>query len=511
MKKIVTRLMAIFVLIVFGAYGNAFASGGHYNWFKKRGHSWQPAIVKQISIVKQYSADIRSNTDNIADNFSQIQDNRMDINDLDARVSNLEAGGTPGIDRTVVDVDCVANSNALLEPPINGSFADNTTYNITGACNGPLYVSEDGVRFVGIDSTAAIVLPGGIDPSNGAVFADGAQDLRIQNLLLDASAWGSGEVAEDTDAAGVYARNAFIRLIDTRIVGGLWGINPFRNAIVRTQGVVEITDYVNSAISVGDQSMITARGPVFMSSNVTDGSYLGAVDIYRSGVMDFRAGVTVNHPPANPDIGFFPYAIGASGQSHLSIRNNGPIDIEGGVLLNMLATANIDGGIFKGDMSVYENSALTIRNASHTGHIFIGSGGVANLQDGMNQTGGIDVDTGGNLNLENSFQGGGNIHLNLNSSARFSNSTIGFIEAVTGAVFEFGQGQFDGARISQGSVASIFDALTNDNIQILGPASLNYTGKGTLNGNTIFLCGTTDSTIDARIVGTGKVSELCGP
>jgi hypothetical protein len=506
MKKIVTRLMAIFVLILFGTYGNAFAYGGDDDRVKTRGHSGLPFIVKQNS------ADIRTNTGNIADNFSQIQDNRTDITDLDSRVSNLEAGGTPGNDRTVVDVDCVANSNALLESPINGSFPDNTTYNLTGACNGPLYVTEDGVRFVGIDSTAAIVLPGGIDPSNGAVFGDGAQDLRIQNLLLDASAWGSGAVAEDTDAAGVYARNAFIRLIDTRIVGGLWGINPFRNAIVRTQGVVEITGYVNSAISVGDQSMITARGPVFMSSNVTDGSYLGAVDIYRSGVMDFRAGVTVNHPPADPGIGFYPFAIEANGQSHLRIRNNGPIDIQGGVFLSMLATARIDGGNFNGDMSVLENSVLTIRNASHTGHIFIGGGGVANLQDEMNQIGGINVDTGGNLNLENAFQSDGDIHLGLNSSARFSDSTIGFVEAVTGAVFEIGQGEFDGAQISQGSVASLFDAATIGNIQIFGPASLNYFGDAsTLNGYTIFLCGTTDSNIDADIAASGTVSEFCGP
>jgi len=115
----------------------------------------------------------------------------------------------------------------------------------------------------------------------------------------------------------------------------------------------------------------------------------------------------------------------------------------------VFAVWTVRGGTFNGDMSVSENSALTIRNASHTGDMFIGSGGVANLQAGMNQTGSINVDTGGHLNPDNAFQSGGNIHLNLNSSARFAESTTGFVEAATGSEFEIGQGQFGGAQISQ--------------------------------------------------------------
>lgn len=508
MKNKLTYLLT--TIFLFGANGFSSMNALAADHTDNRG--LPDRVLKLEQDVGKNTADIQTNAANIADNFSQIQSNRSDIIDLDSRVLDLEAGGTPGGGRTFVDVDCAANANALLEPPINGSFPDNTTYNITGACNGPLYVTEDGVRFVGTDPNAAIVLPGGIDPSNGAVFGDGAQDLRIQNLLIDASAWGSGLVAEGTDAAGVYARNAFIRVINTRIVGGLWGINPFRNAIVRTQGIVEITGYVNSAISVGDQSLITARGPVFMSSDVTDGSYLGAIDIYRSGVMDFRAGVTVNQPPADPAIGFFPYAIGAYRQSHLRIRNNGPIDIQGDVFLNMLGTANIDGGNLNGNVNVQENSALTMRNTSHSGDLFVARGGVANIRNGS-LNGFVNGDTGGNINFEFVNQNGGGVFLGLNSSARFAQSTVGMVDVQTGSVLETFEGEINGANLNTGAAAIMSGTSVTAQISANKPSALQmfptFPGSGNLNGNNVIICDEETVEIDPGIAATGSIIDVC--
>ena len=472
------------------------------------------------------------------------------ITSVVAERSSSQNANPGSMARTFIDVDCTANPDALLQPPYSMKFLLNTTFNITGACNGPLYITADGIRLVGVDESAAIVLPGPptiTDPSNGAVFGDGAHDLRIQNLLIDVTAWGTGLIANGTDAAGIYARNAFVRVIDTRIEGGLFSINPFRNAIVRTQGLVELIDFVSAGLSVGDQSLITTRGPVNMSSTVTDGNYMNAVEVYRSGVMDFRRGVTINLPPEDESTGFKPNAISVYRQSHLRIRNNGPIDIQGGVFLdigatanidggnfngemiilensalsirnashagliflNKAATVNIDGGNFNGEMKLYENSALTIRNAPHVGQITIGMSSVVNLLDGVNQTGGISVDTASHLQINDSFQSGGNIHLAMNSSARIFDSTVDFLEAYIGAVFDVGLGQIGGAHISNRSFVSLNDVSTTGNIQVFGPSSINYFGDASsLNGNTIFLCGTTESNID---LGIGTVSDLCGP
>lgn len=488
MKNNPTFLLLLTSLFTLASLSSAFAAPGTGN----------PGIPGQV---------LRNAAD-IADNFSMIQDNKSDIRDLDERVSDLEAGGSSGGERSLVEVDCDENPNALLVPPAHESsiyFPQNTTYNLHGACNGPLYVTEDGVRFVGVDGTdPAIVLPSGIpNAADGAVFADGTNDLRVQNLLIDASAWGT-PAAQGSDAAGVYARNSFVRLIEVRIVGGLWGINPFRNALVRTQGLVEITGYVNNGISVGDQSVLSARGEVRLHSDVVGSDYLGAVDLYRNGLADFRRGLIIE-PSANPEA----YAIGVSQQSQVRIRNNGPIEIHGPIFISTLSSARIDGGNINGPIDSNQNSSLVLRNASYSGDLYANSGGLVNLQNVNYDDGSIHLESGSGLTLNNTWQNGGDISLYLNSTARVFNSSVGEAYVATGSVFAINESQLGGARFTQGAIGELYDVVSHGNIYMTGPASMDYI-SGDLLENTIFLCGTTDSNIDHFVAITGIVSDLCG-
>jgi hypothetical protein len=431
------------------------------------------------------------------------------------RSSSMNAN--PGSDgRTFINVDCTANPDALLQPPYNKNFDLNTTFNITGACNGPLYITTDGIRLVGVDESAAIVLPGPpTDPSGGAVFGDGAHDLRIENLLIDASAWGTGAIANGTDAAGIYARNSFIRVINTRILGGQFGINPFRNAIVRTQGLVEITGFVNSAISVGDQSLVTARGPVVISTDVTDGSYLYAVDVYRSGVMDFRAGVTINLPPENEDNNFFPNAIGVYRQSHLRIRSSGFADIQGAIFVNSLGSANIDGANIGEDLDVGGGSNVTLNSVTIEGSISAEDGSTVTLNS-VNQTGDIEVSTGSVLNMNGGMQTDGEISVENSSALKTEHAAIGLVSAYLGATIQIEGGSVDGVELRLGSLADISGASVMGDIGLFRPSSINIFQEdfGTLNGNTIYLCGTNPSFIDPALIfplGSGFTSPSCLP
>ncbi len=299
--------------------------------------------------------------------------------------------------RSTFNVDCYANPDAFSQPPISNNLAPNTTYNITGACNGPLYITADGVRLVGADISASIVMPEGHpDVANGTIFADGAHDLRIENLFIDVTAFSTG-AAQGTDAAGVYARNAFVRLIDSHIEGGLWSINPFRNAIIRLQGDVTFTNFVNAGISVGDQSLVSARGPVTLSTTVTDNSHVTAVEAYRGGVADFRRGIVVTVPAEDPYAGFFPTAITSSGHSIVRIRDRGVV-------------------IVNGRMAASSSASITMQRGTLNGR--------------------IDVENSGRLSLSNINQTGVNdgIHLDLNSTASINDSKIGLVGAFLGSV-----------------------------------------------------------------------------
>ncbi len=404
--------------------------------------------------------------------------------------------------RQVIKANCHANPDALLKRFHGKRAGPDTTYRIKGACNGPLYVIDDGVYFIGVDEDAAIVLPGPpADPSNGAVFGDGAHDLRIENLLLDASAWGTGEIADGTDAAGLYARNAFVRVIDSRIVGGQWSINPFRNAIVRTEGLVELIDFVNSGISVGDQSLLTARGHVHLASSVTDGGYLSAVELYRGGTADFRRGLTIELPHEDESIGFYPEAISVYRHSHLRVRNGGEVDIDGNVRVDNLAFGAIDAGRIAGDVNVSAGSNLGLRNLT--------------VDDGD-----IILDTGAIVKLGDVLQTEGRIEVGQNAVLKADHSDLGLVAGYLAATVQIEAGSVAGVELRLGSMADISGASVTADIGLFQPSGVNVFQEesGTLNGNTIYLCGDETSYIDPLLIsppdgdgGPGFVSDECLP
>ncbi len=313
---------------------------------------------------------INTNTGDIADNFNLINDNAADID-------SLESGIRPG-DRTFINVDCDANPDVLQQPPYTDNFYPYTTFIITGDCNGPFYLESDGIRIVGAEPNrgASIVLPASAPvPGDGAVFADGAHDVRLENLTVDASAWGTFAVAGGTDAAGIYLRNAFMRVKNVDIIGGLYGANPFRNSILRFEGTVNITEFVNAGLSVGDHSQFNSRGQVNISTTRTDGTnYIIGVETYRQGIVDFRAGVNVTMPAADFDNNIFPMAITNGSQSTLQIRNSGSNNINGTVGLFSSSRASINGMNLTGELRVDGSSQAQVSNSTQTGgNVSVGS------------------------------------------------------------------------------------------------------------------------------------------
>lgn len=421
---------------------------------------------------------IQNNAANIADNFSQIQGNRMDIMDLDARVTELESAGPPGGGgggRTFVDVDCNDNADALNSPPISGNFPDDTTFNIVGRCNGPVYVTEDRVRFVGVTPDAALVLPAGIPNAfDGTIFGDGAHDLRIENLLIDASAW-STPAAEGSDAAGVYARNAFIRVSNVNIIGGLWGINPFRNSIVRLQGNVNISQFVNAGISVGDQSLITTRGPVNISSTVVGGSYLTGVEVYRQGIVDFRRGLTVDVPPTDFDAGIFTTSILATHNSHVRLRGAGFVNLRGEVLILSSSTLSMDAGNIDGVISIRDGAVAQMFSVTQ-----------APLPQDLPQVNDV----------------------RKNSSLLLVNSNVQGFSISFSSILEVNGGSFGGGNVSEFSSLQSFDANINDGINARKPSTLTVFG-GTAVQN-FLICDEDTVNVDTGIfVAPAGLVDVC--
>jgi hypothetical protein len=415
------------------------------------------------SAVNDNDSKVTNNTAGIATNAANITSNTNAIsNDLTVRLNALESG-IRASNRTFINVDCGADADALTDL-VNNNLYPYTTFNITGACDGPIYITTDGTWFVGDGvSTSSIVLPfDTTSPDTGAVTVSGGSDVRFQDLTFDVSAW-SGLSAEGSDAGGVYARDAFVTLTDVNVTGGLWGINPYRNAIIRLEGTINVTNFVNEGITLGDQSTVQVRGSSttvtvntsnLASQSFTNGNYITGISAYRQGVLEVRGDLSVSVPSGKS-------ALSVSDNSQIRVRSpaigtfNGPIDISNS------SVANLSNTVVNGRIHVNGGSTLDFKNsqkdstndiqAADNSTINISSGSIINDQLTALRSSVINVDSstinddlyaqdGSVINLGNVGLNNSNIELFTNSVIRTSGTTVITAQTVNvsgGAYLEF--------------------------------------------------------------------------
>lgn len=459
------------------------------------------------------------------------------VGGLDGRVGALEAAA---VNPTNVAIDCGADANALKDAAIKAD----TTYNITGACTGPIYVEKDNVHLLGTSNTAdSIVLPSGLDES--AVFAGGANNLQISNLFLDLTATTTAN-----QTAGIWARNSFVQVNDSRIEGGGTGINPFRGAIVRLNGTNSITEFANAGLSANDQSNINTRGQTTVTSTRVDGDYMNGISASRGSSVDIRAGITISVPTDKN-------AIQAAPSASILIRNSGTVSITGDIRNYRNSSIKIQKGTITGEVDIRYSSSLRLDNAvtiigdaradessswimyggSITGDVDVrGSSSVrmqniaitgeADVRGTSNLTvytgsisGTIRADRGSVINVDDFTQTSNANHavsLSSNSTLQAENSNLGNFHVNRNSTINLysdgGTSTFKGGEMHLGSVGTIHNASSTADISVFQPGGIHLTGSSNLNGNNLYLCGTS-SYVEVSVTGVGNsgATSNCRP
>ena len=85
---------------------------------------------------------------------------------------------------------------------------------------------------------------------------------------------------------------------------------------------------------------------------------------------------------------------------------------------------------------------------------------------------------------------------------------LGEVEAERGAVFGMEEGSIESLEMSNNTVVQLEFTEMNGDISMTEPAHLNFE-FGNLNGNTIYLCGNTTSTIGMSVELSGTVTDAC--
>jgi hypothetical protein len=493
------------------------------------------AIAAIISLSVAYPAYAAVPNTFSAGQAASAADVNENFTDLDGRVSALE---TASVNPTSVAINCGADPEALK----NASITKDTTYIITGACNGPIYVEVNNVHLLGTsNANDSIVLPAGVDDS--AVWAGGANNLQITNLFLDLR-----ETNAANDTAGIWARNAFVRLRDSRIEGGSSGVSPFRGATVRLDGTNSITEFRNSGLNASDQSNINTRGQTTVTTTLTDDDNVKAIRASGGSSIDIRSGITASVPTSADG-----RAINAESNAFVRIRKSGIVSLTGDIRSEQSSSIKIEDGtiignldirrssmlemyngiVFTGDVRVdeanwmmyggsvsgnldirrassvkmeevgitgearFDGAQWYLENGSISGSIDARRGsaltlyGVSQVSDENNE---INLDANSTLSAEGSNLDNA-IRVNFNSSLVASNSNLGYVSAYANSTvkldsYDGGTSTVRGGEIHLGSVSAISNTSSTGDFKAFPPSAAHITGTTNLNGNNLYGCGT---------------------
>lgn len=482
------------------------------------------AIAAIISLTIAYPAYADVPNTFSAGQAASAADVNENFNDLDGRVSVLEAASANPVS---VDVSCSADANALK----NMTITKDTTYNITGACIGPIYIEVNNVHLLGTsNANDSIVLPAGVDDS--AVWAGGANNLQITNLFLDLR-----ETNAANDTAGIWARNAFVRLRDSRIEGGSSGVSPFRGATIRLDGTNSITEFRNSGLNASDQSNINTRGQTTVTTTLTDDDYVKAIRASGGSSVDIRSGITASVPTSADG-----RAINAESNASVRIRNSGIVSLTGDIRSEQGSSVKIEKGTINGNLDVRRASTLEMYNEiALAGDVRVDE---ANwTMDGGSVSGNLDIRRLSSIKMEEvtisgdarftgahwykedgSISGtigarGGEItfynvtqtstetpavDLYLNATLSADNSNLGnFFVGANSSVF-LGTSQVKGAEFHLGAVGRIEDSSVTADITVYPPSAVQISGGSNLNGYNLYGCSSSSYADQNTVTGVGN-------
>ena len=324
-------------------------------------NTFQPDTPATADSVNQNFLDVENA---VNDNDARITTNTTNIDGHETRILALE--GLTGVTLQSVPIDCNADSNALINATIN----DNTSYLLTGMCNGPIIIfRKRNVVLQGASNNKTldgVQLPPGIVSNPFAAIGIYESIAELRDLTADASnyvagtgnPWGSGI---STVAVG---QNASARIYNTDIKGGDWALDVFRNGYAKTYETVTITGFNEFGIKAFYNSHVEVLNDITVTGRVgTTVSFPNAVTARFGSVLDIRGGGTITSPTGGASLST--YSIGAYNAGVVHVRS--AITLNDGFEIGQVSHLRMEAGTISGNISCYESSHCRLRNVNQSG------------------------------------------------------------------------------------------------------------------------------------------------
>ena len=358
----------------------------------------------------------------VNENFSYLEER---INSLDSSQSG---------DRQEISADCSADTRALAkylywDGEDFGKY-EYTTFLLTGICDGPIYIYGDGVRLQSADegSKATLQLPDNLeDPERYLVRIEGADDVRLRNLVIDASSYSHSDYEGD-NIATVSVRRSFVEIEDTKIDGGITAVDVTADSRVIFEGENSLENFHQMGLNIWSDASVESNGFISIigkNSVNMSGNWFAAVSVSSSSLLSLNAGSDIEIPNTsdssfniiylnkNSSLEFNNYSGDAihTVQGDVSISDVGVLQMGGGTTVNGMVY-NASGSVM--DMS---NSALV------NGGVFVQLNSVLDVSTGSKVNGFVNVSDGSSLNL-NDASITGDLGLGNSSNAVLSNANV---------------------------------------------------------------------------------------
>ena len=400
MKHLANTLLVTTFVIGIGHVGNTLANGNKdQHWDDRKGH---PGLR---FMVEENQAAIQTNSDNIADNFALIQGNRDDIAANSARIEVLESvsggGGDP------VPVDCDADADAFRGIEIQS----NTTYVISGLCNGPIWIeNRQNVSLQG-DGTGikddGVVLPAGLaEQPYGAIGVWQSRGISLANLTVSAANYVGQDYAFGSNVASLSAGNqSYVDVTEVDFVGGDYSVDVYNGTQVNLRGGVTVTGYNRAGLSAFNHGMIRTFGDISVSGLVgtSTETYPYAISAISNSVVEVRDGGSFSGASGQA-VDEYPTAVWSGDNSTVRFRNStNPSTVNGSIESAYSSMVRISGNlVLNGALAAYHRGYIRATGLSQSdGPIYAGDASTIRLEQGNVTTDTIDIYRQGNLRTNN--------------------------------------------------------------------------------------------------------------
>jgi hypothetical protein len=289
------------------------------------------------------------------------------FDNLDQRLLKLESS-----QMSEQAIDCNSDANALL----NTILQNNTSYTLSGMCNGPILI--DNRRDITLKGDASgskddgVMLPAGLtEHPYGAVVVLKSSAIKLDNLTLSASNYVAQTYPFGENVASLSAGDqSWIDITNVDFTGGDYSVDVYNGAQLSLHQGVTVNGYNRAGLSAYNHALIRTHDDITVSGIVgaSTESYPYAISAIANSIVEIRHGGSFSGASGQP-IDEYATAVWSGDNSTIRFGNSdNPTTVNGSIESAYSSMVRIDGNLtLNGALAAYHRGYIRATGVTQSG------------------------------------------------------------------------------------------------------------------------------------------------